>query len=207
MATGTQEASPPGELARVSETEEGRSGRERWVKRNIPTAHSRNAPLPPPPTAAVPLPRGGRFGRSLGAAPQRRLPGVLSSSFYRSIYPVRGICFYFCGIRWHSVASGGIRWHSVASTGYRRMPPVSGGSSSPTGQGQKKAEARKPLLLGSIFLCLGLADVAVPHEQGYGAAADDVAQGDGQHVAQEVVPPGQRLKGCALGIELLAEQA
>ena len=115
MATGTQEASPPGELARVSETEEGRSGRERWVKRNIPTAHSRNAPLPPPPTAAVPLPRGGRFGRSLGAAPQRRLPGVLSSSFYRSIYPVRGICFFFSGIRWHSVAFGGIRLHPLAS--------------------------------------------------------------------------------------------
>ena len=120
MATGTQEASPPGELARVSETEEGRSGRERWVKRNIPTAHSCNAPLPPPPTAAVPLPRGGRFGRSLGAAPQRRLPGVLSSSFYRSIYPVRGICFYFCGIRWHSVAFGGIHWHPPAAAGTRR---------------------------------------------------------------------------------------
>ena len=29
--------------------------------RNLPTAHLRNAPLPPPPTAAVPLPRRGRL--------------------------------------------------------------------------------------------------------------------------------------------------
>ena len=32
--------------------------------RNLPTAHLQNAPLPPPPTAAVPLPRRGRLKAS-----------------------------------------------------------------------------------------------------------------------------------------------
>ena len=142
MATGTQEASPPGELARVSETEEGRSGRERWVKRNIPTAHSRNAPLPPPPTAAVPLPRGGRFGRSLGAAPKGGSPGVLSSGFYRSIYPVRGICFYFC-IIWYPLVPNDTKWYHwypLAAAGCRRYPAA---ALPRRGKGRKKGLLEK----------------------------------------------------------------
>ena len=155
MATGTQEASPPGELARVSETEEGRSGRERWVKRNIPTAHSRNAPLPPPPTAAVPLPRGGRFGRSSGAAPKGGSPGVFSSGFYRSIYPVRGICFFFSGIRWHPVAFGGIRWHSVAFGGIHWLPPDAAGIRRqlfPDGARAEKSRGPEASAFGKYFL-------------------------------------------------------
>ena len=120
MATGTQEASPPGELARVSETEEGRSGRERWVKRNIPTAHSRNAPLPPPPTAAVPLPRGGRFGRSLRAAPKGGSRGFCLPASTEASTPL--------GVSASASAPFGIRWYQMvplAAAGYRRYPAVS----------------------------------------------------------------------------------
>ena len=146
MATGTQEASPPGELARVSETEEGRSGRERWVKRNIPTAHSRNAPLPPPPTAAVPLtnygiaatgsytpldslrdapPRGGRFGRSLRAAPKGGsrgfcLPASTEASTPLGVSASTSVPF---GIRWYQMipnGTTGIHWLPPDAAGIRR---------------------------------------------------------------------------------------
>ena len=47
----------------AAETEEGRNERERQEKRSMPTALAHKAPHPPPPVAAVPLPRGGRVGR------------------------------------------------------------------------------------------------------------------------------------------------
>lgn len=59
--------------------------------------------------------------------PPKAAPLLLSSGFYRSIYPVRGICFYFC-IIWYPLVPNDTKWYHwypLAAAGCRRYPAVS----------------------------------------------------------------------------------